>query len=247
MCGANGTVREKASDLPEPSATARSESCFVALNLDVARKIPPPFATTYATVRQLPLRPVTVHRAVSAVTRHLPRRPAVQCVETTWPSTATRSSVRICGPVAELDVAGRLGRPERATVRVRVVRPDVKLDGSSHVRMRSLREARQRAHERGRGDGVPRLLPALLVPGRVELARDDGRGVGAIAFHRAISRTCWAPCAVRQRERLRLRPLRWTVSNSAVRNRRVEPVMRVSVDCHSLRRNRRLPLWQRGT
>ena len=52
MCGSCGTVSEKASDLPEPGATARSQSCFVALSLSVALKIPLRLATTYATVRQ---------------------------------------------------------------------------------------------------------------------------------------------------------------------------------------------------
>ena len=52
MCGLRGTESEKTSDLPEPGATARSESCFVALNLSVALKIPLLFATTYATVRR---------------------------------------------------------------------------------------------------------------------------------------------------------------------------------------------------
>ena len=40
MFGACGTVSEKASDLPEPGATARSRSRLVAFSLTFARKIP---------------------------------------------------------------------------------------------------------------------------------------------------------------------------------------------------------------
>ena len=46
MCGACGTVSEKASDLPEPGATARSQSFFDAFSFSVARKMPLLFATT---------------------------------------------------------------------------------------------------------------------------------------------------------------------------------------------------------
>jgi hypothetical protein len=39
-------VSEKASELPEPGATARIQSCFVALRFSFASKIPVAFATT---------------------------------------------------------------------------------------------------------------------------------------------------------------------------------------------------------
>ena len=40
MFGACGTVSEKASELPEPVALARSQSFFVAFSLRVALKMP---------------------------------------------------------------------------------------------------------------------------------------------------------------------------------------------------------------
>ena len=57
MFGACGTVSEKASELPEPVAVARSQSFFVAFSFRVALKMPYRFDRTSATVRHAPLLP----------------------------------------------------------------------------------------------------------------------------------------------------------------------------------------------
>src|SRR5262249_19533931 len=57
MCGARGRVSEKARDFPEPGATARSQSFFVAFSFIFARKMPLLLAATYPTVVQLWLLP----------------------------------------------------------------------------------------------------------------------------------------------------------------------------------------------
>ncbi len=54
MWGSRGRVSEKASDFPEPGATARSQSFFVAFSFIVARKMPLLLATMLPTVRQFP-------------------------------------------------------------------------------------------------------------------------------------------------------------------------------------------------
>ena len=89
-----------------------------------------------------------------------------------------------CGEVAELDVIGNLRAPERAAVRVRMVRPDIEVDrgAARRVRMGSLREAEQRAHEGQWPNRIPPLLVLVLrVAERVESPRDDEvRGVDCV-------------------------------------------------------------------
>jgi hypothetical protein len=57
MDGACGTVREKASDSPEPGAVARSQSFRDAVKLRFARKMPSGLAVIDATVCHRPLLP----------------------------------------------------------------------------------------------------------------------------------------------------------------------------------------------
>src|SRR5437879_2566985 len=78
------------------------------------------------------------------------------------------------GEVAELDVVGHLRARERATVRVRMMGPDIEVDRgvAGRMRMRSLREAQQRAHEGERPDRIPLPVLALRVAVWIERTCD---------------------------------------------------------------------------